>query len=434
MHVHVANHWGETTVNPHSTAKLQFVIVALLFLLSPLAPAKTVPKETTVAKFRMEEVAKDLGVGYAVLLVDVDHDQKKDIVVVDQTRVIWYQNPTWKKRVVIEGQTKPDNVCIDAHDIDGDGKIDFALGAQWNPSNTKSGGTIQWLKRGDSLDAKWTVHAIAEEPTVHRLKFADTDGDGKPELIVVPLHGMNSTAKGNWMDGQPVRTLAFHIPKDPIKDRWDAEVLDHSLRVIHGFYPIKSTAGPGMNLLMASYDGVSLVQPEPTGKWKAHKIGTGNQDNPKGSRGASEIKQGTLKGGKKVIATIEPWHGNQVVVYTEPATAGAPWQRHLIDDELRWGHAVWFADLDGDGGEELIIGVRDDPKKEDKFTLRRGVRVYKAENADGSAWSRQIVDNGGMACEDLAAADLNGDGRPDIVAAGRQTNNLRIYWNEGKAP
>src|SRR6185503_20167002 len=90
-------------------------------------------------------------------------------------------------------------------------------------------------------------------------------------------------------------------------------------------------------------------------KWSSVKLGTGNQDNPKGKRGASEIKQGSLKGGKKVIATIEPWHGDQVVVYTEPAKPGELWDRHVIDEELRWGHAVWFADLDADGSDELII-------------------------------------------------------------------------------
>ena len=28
-----------------------------------------------------------------------------------------------------------------------------------------------------------------------------------------------------------------------------------------------------------------------------------------------------------------------------------------------------------------------------------------------------------------AAADLDGDGRPEIIAAGRDTHNLKIYWN-----
>lgn len=36
-----------------------------------------------------------------------------------------------------------------------------------------------------------------------------------------------------------------------------------------------------------------------------------------------------------------------------------------------------------------------------------------------------------MACEDLKLADLDGDGRLDIVASGRATKNLVIYWNRG---
>ena len=38
---------------------------------------------------------------------------------------------------------------------------------------------------------------------------------------------------------------------------------------------------------------------------------------------------------------------------------------------------------------------------------------------------------GQVAVEDITAGDLNGDGRIDIVAVGRQTHNIRIYWNEG---
>ena len=26
--------------------------------------------------------------------------------------------------------------------------------------------------------------------------------------------------------------------------------------------------------------------------------------------------------------------------------------------------------------------------------------------------------------------DFNGDGRPDIVASGRATRNIKIYWND----
>jgi hypothetical protein len=384
--------------------------------------------------FRMQEIETKLGVGYAVLLVDVNGDGKPDIVVVDQTRVVWYENPTWKRRTIIEGMTRPDNVCIAAHDIDGDGKIDFALGADWKPFNTKQGGTLQWLRRGKMLDQPWTMFPIAHEPTIHRIRFADLHGDGHPRLIVGPLMGQNSTKANNWMDGRPVRLLAFKVPKDPTRDPWVSEVLDERhLHVVHNFHPIPGPTPKQMNLLTASYEGVGLLSQTRNKRrevvWKYERIGAGNQDEPKKNRGAGEIKQGKLKSGRKFIATIEPFHGHQVVVYTEPADPRKMWDRHVVDNKLQWGHAVWCADLDGDGNDELIIGVRDN------FSSRpgeqRGVRVYKAVDDKGAKWSRQIVDDGGVAVEDMAAADLNGDGKIDIVAVGRQTHNIRIYWNEG---
>lgn len=385
--------------------------------------------EPVFPRFRVQEIETGFTVGYGVVLADVDGDGKKDIVVVDSKRVVWYQNPSWKRRTMIEEKTQPDNVCIDAADIDGDGKIDFALGAGWNPGNTNGGGTLQWLKRGQALDDPWTIHPIDSEPTVHRIRFADIDGDGKPELLVVPLFGRGSSPAKNWMDA-PLRVLAYHIPNDPVRGRWTADAIDQSLHVSHNFWPIPAK-NKGVDILTASYEGVNLLSRDGD-KWSKRRLGSGNQENPQGKRGASEIKPGKLKNGKKFIATIEPWHGHQVVVYTEPDDVAKLWDRHVIDDQLRWGHAVWCADLDGDGSDELIIGVRDDPEKTDTFKERRGVRVYKAQDERGSKWARHLVENGGMACEDLAAADLDGDGKIDIVAVGRQTHNARIYWNLGR--
>jgi hypothetical protein len=381
-------------------------------------------------RFRTQEIATDLKVGYAVLLVDLNGDGKKDIVVVDTTRVVWYENPTWKRRTIIAGQTKPDNVCIAAYDIDGDGQLDLALGADWNLSKTREGGTLQWLRRGKTLDEPWTLYPIGSEPTVHRIRFADLYGEGRARLIVAPLMGRQSTQKMNWLDGLPVRLLAYRIPKDPTRDRWMPEIINESLHVVHNFWPIESAGGRGMDLLTASYEGVSLLTHDTAGKWSRRRLGEGNQANPKRNRGSSEVKEGKLKNGRRFIATIEPWHGNQVVVYTPPAdSANGLWDRHVVDEQLKWGHAVWCADLDGDGDDELIVGVRDNLSQQPQE--RRGVRIYKATDRSAAHWSRHIIEDGGVAVEDLAAADLNGDGRIDIVAVGRQTHNMRIYWNEG---
>src|SRR5205823_1578524 len=92
-----------------------------------------------------------------------------------------------------------------------------------------------------------------------RLRMADLDGSGKPQLLVGPLMGRGSSAAKNWMDGSPVRMLAYKIPADPIRDRWTPEVIDESLHVVHNFWPIPARSGKGMDVLTASYEGVSLL-------------------------------------------------------------------------------------------------------------------------------------------------------------------------------
>jgi hypothetical protein len=429
---------------------MRHLLSALLAALPVAAHAAEFPK------FKAQEIDSGLKIGYAVLAADVDGDKKLDIVVVDQHKLVWYQNPgkpggDWKKRVMLDGKTKPDNVCVADIDIDGDGLPEFVIGSAWKPFDTANAAQLGWVKRGKSLDDEWAYHPLpCDEPTVHRVQVIDTDGDGKPEIVHVPLMGRDATAKGNWTDGRPVRIVALKVPaKEPEKpENWKTEVLSEELHVCHNFceYPLQTDLGaslepstatgrktPNVVLLVTAYEGVHSISWE-KGKWVTSKIGEGNQANPKGTRGASEIKYTKFRTGERVIATIEPWHGNQVVVYTPPAQAGKLWDRHVIDEQLRWGHGVWFADLDGDGTDELVIGVRDDPnpKAGDKFTERRGVRVYKATDGKGAKWERQIIDDGGVAVEDLTVADLDGDGKQDIIAVGRATGNGRIYWNQGK--
>jgi hypothetical protein len=398
----------------------------VIFRNAPDEPGAVFPR------FKVQEIDNQLKIGYAVLTADINGDKKPDVVVVDQFQVVWYENPTWKKHVILDGKTKPDNVCAAAVDIDGDGKLDLVLGAAWKPSDTLTPGTLQWLKNPGGADKEWAMYPIpCEEPTVHRVRAFDIDGDGKPEIVMVPLQGRGCTAKGNFTDGKPVRIMAYKIPKEPEKSaNWKPEVLSEELHVCHNFCPSASkTTRPAF--FVSSYEGAIMLF-NPVGKWDAMKLNPGNQTNPKSNRGASEIKHFKSRDGA-VIATIEPWHGNQIVVYTRSDKPNPEFlDRHVIDDHLRWGHAVWIADLDGDGADELVIGVRDNPAKGDTFTEKMGVRVYKNTDGKGIKWERMMLDEGGVAVEDLTVADLDGDGKPDIIACGRATKNVRIYWNQGK--
>jgi len=361
-------------------------------------------------QFRAEEIQQKFGIGYAVSIEDMNRDGKPDIVAINQTQAVWFENPSWTKHVILDGGTKKDNVCFSTHDIDGDGKPDLAIGADWQATNTKSGGSLQWIGSKDG----WKVHALGEEPTLHRMRWGDVDGDGKRELVVMPLHGRGNartdTADASSWQGDGVRILVFRPGADP-HAAWTQEVADNTLHIVHNFIVTDFDGKRGEEIVTASREGVHVLHREPGGKWTRTRIGSGSP---------GEIKLGKLAAKTRALATIEPWHGNSIAVYREGKKKNAEWTREVIEDKLTGGHAIGWADFDGDGVDDVVAGWRD---------KQYGLALYRL-GKDGK-WSKQPIETGAMAAEDLAVGDLNGDGRPDIVAAGRASSNVKIYWNAG---
>jgi hypothetical protein len=123
-------------------------------------------------------------------------------------------------------------------------------------------------------------------------------------------------------------------------------------------------------------------------------------------------------GARKFFATIEPWHGNMVAVYLEES---GTWQRHVIDSTLADGHALAAVDLDGDGRDEIVAGFRGPGGS---------VWIYRARDAAGREWARTTLDPGGMAAANCIAADINGDGRADLACI----DNHRLKWYANSRP
>lgn len=378
-----------------------------------LAPAFCTAAEPEI-RFESRVLEANVGnVCYAVTAADVDGDKLPDVVAVTENRVVWFQNPTWKLRVIIENQTERDNVCIAPHDIDGDGQMDFALGAGW----TKLG-TLQWLSRGKSLEEKWHVHFINKEGWLHRVRWGDILGTGKPQLVISPLN--KTTAP------QGVRLLAFEIPGQPKTDAWKATALDEQLNAMHNHWMGDFDGDGKTDVLVACMEGVFLFQKQADGTFLKTQLAQGEPGTPKAQvTGAGEIKVGKL-GSKRIIATVEPMHGHSVVVYTEPAAGEKLWTRNVVDKTLKRGHAVGVADFDHDGRDEVVIGHSDLGTG-----IPQGPGVFLYTSADGGGWKKSIIDNGGMATEDLVIEDFNGDGRPDIAAGGRATHNVKLYLSQG---
>src|SRR5262249_44875635 len=141
---------------------------------------------------------------------------------------------------------------------------------------------------------------------------------------------------------------------------WKSTVLDRQLNAMHNHWMVDLDGDGNVDAVTASQEGVSLIQRAANTKFARHKLAEGapGPDEPQ-KRGAGEIKVGRLKSGALFIATVEPMHGNAVAVYTRPAAGEALWTRHVLDESLTRGHAVWTADVDRDGSDELVIGHSD---------------------------------------------------------------------------
>jgi hypothetical protein len=129
------------------------------------------------------------------------------------------------------------------------------------------------------------------------------------------------------------------------------------------------------------------------------------------------------KGGSSDVATGRIGK-RQFICAIEPwhgnqVTVYAP-ERHVIDDSLLDGHTIATADLNHDGRYEIIAGFRG---------KGRSVYIYYADDKPDAHWTRHVLDDGGMAAASCAVADLNGDGRLDIACIGSATANLKWYEN-----
>ncbi len=369
--------------------------------------------------FRAVEIDSHIEIGYGVTVADVDGDGRPDILLADKKQIVWYKNPTWQKFVIAENLTPLDDVCIAAKDIDGDGKAEIAVGAQWNPGDTVNSGAVFYLNPPADRTQRWGPIELPHEPVVHRMRWM-RNGTGQYELIVAPLHG-----RGNHSgQGEGVKILSYHKPADA-RQPWKTELVNGSLHMTHNFDLMNSADQPDGGMWVAAREGIFKVTRQASG-WVSTQI-TGASPGEINFNGAGEVRAGRLADGAPFIAAIEPMHGTQLVVYTppKPATGGQFWTRHLLDASFKEGHALACGDLLGTGSDQIVCGWRN---KNDAGKV--GIKLFVPMDREATQWAQTTIDDNTMACEDLCLADLNGDGALDIVASGRATRNVKIYFNE----
>jgi hypothetical protein len=399
---------------------------ALLASLALVARARYNPenKELKSLRWQAHPVAK-IPSGYQVAVADVNADGRLDILALSSEASIveWYENPSWKAHPITT-KTKH-NISLAPLFHEGYPARGLALATEFTLEDSRTGGEVWWAQPPSLSEGEWSLRLIGQIPTSHRLRWADLDGSGRLALVNAPLLGPGA-GPPDYKEGAP---LTWYEPPESLlsghaaavaqkHSAWTPHLIDDSLTVVHGV-AVNDWDHDGRDaILTASFEGVHVLRSTGRGsdlRWTKTRLAEGDQVS-KPRRGSSEIAVGKVHG-RRFLATIEPWHGEQVAVYFE-IKPGELWSRHVIDDSFRDGHALTVGDLDGDGNDEIVAGYRGQGTS---------LHVYTADST-GTNWARQTLDNN-MAAACVVIADINHDGRPDVVAIGASTGNVVWYEN-----
>ena len=361
-------------------------------------------------RFREHVITQELKYGYQLVAADLTEDSRKDLIAVDEraTELIWFENrhPGWQRHVL--ARDVPRQLNADCWDLDTDGIPEVVLAYRFESDPQRSVGNVVLLKSGDDVRQAWTASEIDQVPTAHRVRWIDPVGDRKKVLLVGTMVGSRYPP----VEGDAVPIYLYR------PGEWKRQRISGDLQgILHAINPVSWDGGARQQLLTACRLGLHRIEFS-ADEWIATPISTGDP-RPWPLCGSSEVRLGHL-GTSRFLAAIEPWHGNQLVVYVP---AGESWKRLVIDDKMNNGHALAVGDLNGDDRDEIVCGFRGKGRR---------LSIYRAADSHGEQWQKTVLDDGGIAAADCIVGDFTGDGRPDIACIGASTHNLKLYENMDK--
>ena len=364
------------------------------------------PREPAPLRFREHTVATGLEGGYQVVAADLNHDGKPDLIALSTRahELLWFENPTWERHVLATGVSRMIN-CLPVG-ADSAGIPEIVLASEFENVARNSLGVISVLRHDGDPRRPWKATEIDRIPTAHRVRLADIDGSGKPVVILAALTGPRAEPP----DYRGETPLVFYRP-----GIWKRQTIrPENNGLVHGIFILDWDGDGRDEILTAGFQGIHLFKLAPDNSWTRTAIAAGSPD-PWPKSGSSDVAVGRIAR-ERFLAAIEPWHGNQVAVYR---LRDGAWQREVIDSSLVDGHTIQTADFDADGSDEIVAGFRGGS---------HNLNLYRYDSHTG-AWSRQLLDAGGMGAAACTVADLNGDGRPDLACIGSATANLKWYEN-----
>lgn len=373
-----------------------------MFYPSLVAVFASVPLWLKQPRFVAETIDSPPGKVHGMAIGDVDGDGRPDIILADSSQVSWYRNGDWKRFVMMDAPSGQSITCIAMRDLNGDGRVEIAVGADG----------VYYLVPPNDPTELWTPTPISKAHSTRSIHWVGV-GNGSHQLVVLP--GDN----GNY--GQPTDLLAYEVPEDvfaPWKQRTIGQPMPQAHHLtLHDYEDREVVYISGDSGLM----GFSFKD----GRWVRNTADWLARGRP-----IHEAHIGTVMSrNARVAAAIEPPNRSLAALYTPGLTDSLlvydKIGRVVLDRKMNDGHGLRMADLLGIGRDQAVVGWRT-PNEAGLF----GIKLYVPFNQYWEAIDVYWIDYKGIACLGLEVADLDGDGRPDIIAYGDGTTpSLKIYWN-----
>jgi hypothetical protein len=341
---------------------------------------------------------------------DVNNDGVLDIV----SGAYWYPGPNFERKckigsVLAEGEYFDDFSTI-AMDINGNGYLDFVTGGWW-------GNTLRWREnpKGDPAQ-EWKEHIIAETGNIETTRAWDIDGDGRLEIVP------NTP-------GGPLRVYKLVVDEAGRGTGKFTEHVIYDKPQGHGL-GFGDISGNGRGDFIVNNGWLEAPQEGLDGEWVFHP----------------EFELGGMASVPILVVDVNQDGLNDLIVgnghgygldWWEQRLEGGKrtWIKHPIDPFNSQYHDLWWMDIDGDGECELVTGKRYRAHCGHDAGGYDPVGIYYFKWT-GENFVKQVIDYGmvrqGKGCGIFfVVADLDGNGRLDIVAPGK--DGLYIYKNLGYA-
>ena len=376
---------------------------------TPETKAAELPKRDAYRKLRLSDQFYAEGANYG----DFNRDGKMDMV----AGPFWFEGPDFQKRheyrpaKVYDPKEYSDNFLTFTGDFNGDGWTDVLCA----PFPGVEG---YWYENPAGKDAPWKKHLAYSNIGNESPVWGDINGDGRPELIFCNDGYLGyagpDLAKPDepWVfhaiSGQDKRFQRFthglgfgdlngdkRVDAVEAEGWWEqpAEIVPDRPWTFHPF----RFAEAGAQMLVYDVDGDGLA--DVITAWHCHLYGLVWWQQAKGADGQPDWKQHIILSPNPDVSTT--------------------------DFRVSQMHALELVDMNGDGLKDILTGKRfwahgpTGDKEPEAPAVVFWLELRRAGQGRANFVPHLIDDDSGVGTQ-VAAADLNGDGKPEVIVANKK--------------